>query len=105
MQVVFEGHVTDISGKWNKVLGVEIPKPLTQATVVTLGDDDHRTKRPQGLAPFESAGISVMFFVQPVVAEGGKRWETTLIFIDQYNNRHKVKNCVFRGLKPPPPAP
>jgi len=80
---------------------VEIPKPLTHATLVTLGDDDHSAKRPQGLAPDENAGISVMFFVQPVVAESGKPWKTTLIFIDQYGNRHRVKNCVFRGLKPP----
>jgi hypothetical protein len=42
-----------------------------------------------------------MFFVNPVVAETGKPWITTVIFVDQYGNRHKIKNCTFRGIAPP----
>jgi hypothetical protein len=103
MMVVFQGHVTDISGRMNRVLRAEIPKPLTYATTLDI-HDDYDARREQVLAPFESTDISAMFFVQSVVAEAGKSCKTTLVFIDQYNNPHKVKNCVFRGLAPPQTA-
>jgi hypothetical protein len=101
MMVVFQGHVTNISGRANRVLRVEIPKPLTHATLLHL-HNDYGARREQFLNPFENTNISAVFFVQPVVARAGEKWTSTLIFIDQYNNRHKVKNCVFRGLAPPP---
>ncbi len=97
----FQGHVTNISGRANRVLRVEIPKPLTHATLLHL-HNDYGARREQFLNPFENTNISAVFFVQPVVARAGEKWTSTLIFIDQYNNRHKVKNCVFRGLAPPP---
>ncbi len=34
MQVILDGHITDISGKQNRVLRVEIPKPLTDAPIL-----------------------------------------------------------------------
>ena len=39
MQVMFEGDVTDLSGKLNKVLRAEIPKPLTHALMLALHDN------------------------------------------------------------------
>jgi hypothetical protein len=98
-QVVFEGHVTDISGATNRVLRVDIPKPLTHATMILLSDN-HDTRRQQVLRAHECTGIHAMFFVQPVVGEKGKPWQTPLIFIDQYGNQHKIKNCVFRPIPP-----
>jgi hypothetical protein len=93
---MFQGHVTDISGRQNKILGVEIPTTLTRDTLLTLIDGHDSKRPPQTLRPNESAEIQVMFFVQPVVSEPGKPWRTSLVFIDQYNNRHEVKNCIFR---------
>jgi hypothetical protein len=93
---MFQGHVTDISGRQNKILGVEIPTTLTRDTLLTLIDGHDSKRPPQTLRPNESAEIQVMFFVQPVVGEPGKPWRTSLVFIDQYNNRHEVKNCIFR---------
>lgn len=105
MQVVLDGHVTDISGNPNRILSVEIPKPLTHADMVLLSNG-HDARRPQILAPHECAEIRVCFFLQPVVGEKGKSWKSPVILVDQYGNRHKIKNCVFRSLvvdKPEPP--
>lgn len=101
MQVVFEGHVTNISDKPNKVLRAQLPKPSTQAMVLILMDN-HDGRRPQMLRPFENTGVHVMFSVLPVVATEGKSWKTAMIFVDQYDNRHTVKKCVFRALPGPP---
>jgi hypothetical protein len=100
MMVIFEGHVTDISGRPNQVLKAEIPNPLCHSSTVMLGEKSGK-RHPSVLAPGECTGIQALFFVQPVVGEVGKPWHSTLIFIDKYGNRHKVKNCVFRGLIPP----
>jgi hypothetical protein len=104
MQVVLDGYVTDISGKPNRVLRVEIPKPLTDAAM--LLSNNHDARRPQILSANECAEFRVCFFVQPVVAKKGKPWESKVIFIDQYGNRHKVGKCVFRPIvidRPPQP--
>lgn len=97
MRVVFEGRVTDISGRPNRVLRAEIPKPLTHAQVLLL-DENHNATRPQVLSPDECTGLLAIFSVQPVVGKERQAWHAPVIFIDQYDNRHKIKQCVFRFL-------
>jgi hypothetical protein len=97
MQVVFDGHVTDISGRQNRILRADIPRPLTHAEMV-LVSNHHDARRPQVLSPHECAEIRVCFFVKPVVAEKGTAWQSPILFIDQYGNPHKIKNCLFNAL-------
>lgn len=105
MQVVFEGHVTDISGQPNRILRAEVLKPLTYADGVLIANG-HDARRPQVLEPHECAEISTMFFVDAPTPAKGSPWSNSVVFVDQYNNRHKLKNCVFRSIMsddPPPP--
>jgi hypothetical protein len=97
-QVVFEGYVTNISGKQNQILGVEIPTPLTRTCRLTLTRDHSKSGPPQALSPNECVEIHALFSVKQAVGEPGKSWKTSLVFIDQYNRRHKLKNCIFRAL-------
>ena len=97
-QVVFEGYVTNISGKQNRILGVEIANPLTRSSTLTLTHGHLTSGPPQALSPNECVQIHAVFSVKQVVGEPGKSWKTTLVFRDQYNNRHKLKNCVFRAF-------
>jgi hypothetical protein len=78
MQVVLDGHVTDISGNPNRILRAEIPKPLTHADMAILSNN-HDARRPQILDPHECAEIRVCFFIRPVVGEKGKPWKTPVI--------------------------
>lgn len=87
MEVCFDGHVTEISGRPTRVLRVEISKPQT-ASASTSISNHYDARRPQVLQPHETADIRAVFFVQPVVGVDGKPWRATLIFIDQYGNRH-----------------
>jgi hypothetical protein len=103
MQVNFDGHITDISGREVHVLRVEIEKPATSSMMISISNK-HDGRRPQFLRPHETADIRVTLMVEPVVGVEGKPWTATLIFIDQYGNRHKVKNCVFRGIPRPQPS-
>jgi len=97
-QVVFEGYVTNISGKQNRILGVEIPTPLTRTSTLTLTRDHLTSGPPQVLSPNECVEIHVVFSVKQAIGDPGRSWKTSLVFIDQYNNRHKLKNCIFRAL-------
>jgi hypothetical protein len=103
MQVSFDGYVTDISGRSIRILRAEVPKPRTEASMLLISND-HDARRPQTLEPYESADIHASFFVQPVVGEKGKPWRSAVIFIDQYGNRHKVKNAVFRPMETSQPS-
>lgn len=106
-QVVFDGHVTDISGKRNRVLAGEIPQPMTRAADVLLSNN-YDARREQVLSPHECTNVRAVFFVQPAVAAKGIPWQTAIFFIDQYGNRHKVRNCTFKpivGDSPPGKIP
>jgi len=52
-QVVFEGYVTNISGKQNRILGVEIANPLTRSSILTLTHGHLTSGPPQALSPNE----------------------------------------------------
>lgn len=97
MQVAFYAHVTDISGKPNRILRAEVPKPHTTAQMVLISKN-HDARRPQVLDANETADLHACFFVQPVVGVTAKPWQTTIVLIDQYGNRHPIKNCVFRPI-------
>ena len=103
-QVNFDGHVTNISDKPVRILGVDIVKPAATADMAVISNN-HDGRRPQVLSPGECAELRVCLFVEPPIADNDKPWRCSLIFIDQYGNKHKVKNCVFSPLpKPAKPA-
>lgn len=104
VQIRFDGHVTDISGQPNRILRAEIPKPLTYGDLVLIADG-HDGRRPQTLAPHESAEIHTSFFVEIEPPKQGHAWQSAVVFIDQYGNRHKLRKCVFRSLFPDTPLP
>jgi hypothetical protein len=108
LQVVFFGYVAEISGRPIRVLRSEILKPPTAGVMVSLGEG-HDCRRPQVLEPHESAEIHTSFFVDTASPNAGTPWKSSVVFTDQYGNRHTVKNCEFRavvpGTPPPPPEP
>jgi hypothetical protein len=105
MHVVFRGHATDISGHPNRILRAELPKPLTHSDMVLICDG-HDCRRPQVVSPNESTDISTSFFVDAPTPTKGLPWRSSVVFIDQYNNRHKIKNCVFSSIMSgDPPLP
>jgi hypothetical protein len=108
LQVAFYGHITEVSGSPVRVVRSEIPRPLTAGTVVSIGDG-YDCRRSQVLEAHESADIHADFFVDTRPPKPGTIWKSSVVFIDQYGNRHTVKRCVFRsmvpGTPPPPPEP
>lgn len=97
MQIVFDAHVTDISGKPNRILRAEIAKPLTHAHMASISTN-HDARRPQVLNPYETAELRALFFLKPVVGVNTKPWRATIVLIDQYGNRHAIKDCVFKAM-------
>jgi hypothetical protein len=95
MQISFEGYVTDVSGRPNRILRAEIPKPLTYGDLVLIADG-HDGRRPQTLEPHESAELHTSFFVDVKPPQKGQPWTSAVVFIDQYGNRYRLKKCVFR---------
>ena len=108
LQVTFHGHVTSISTHDVRVLRAEIIKPRTVANSLSLCDG-HDCRRPQFLEPDESTDIHAMFFVESGGPKHGLPWKASIAFIDQYGNKHSVKNCEFQpidsGTPPPPTEP
>jgi hypothetical protein len=51
------------------------------------------------LQPHAPQSITIRFFPYPAVHQERKAFKATLVFVDQYDNKHVVKNTLF---KPPP---
>jgi len=96
IQVSFRGYITNISGDTNRVLRAEILKPLTYADMVLISNNNDG-RRPQILNPNESADLSATFFIKSLQIKKGEPLNISLIFVDQYANRHKI-SCVFNSM-------
>jgi hypothetical protein len=107
LQVAFYGHITEVSGLPVRVVRSEIPKPLTAGARVSIGKG-YDCRRSQVLGPNESADLHADFFVDTPPPKAGTPWRSSVVFVDQYGNRHTVKRCVFGAMvpgTPPPPEP
>jgi hypothetical protein len=56
---------------------------------------------PAPLPPRVPESIRLMFSVCPPVHRQGKPFKATLVFVDQFNNKHIVKDTVFQPFPTP----
>ncbi len=95
MQVVGDFYATNI---------VDLPARILSARIVSP-----RRARTEGFVDLQSSNeilptitvhMRAHFWVQPPVRREGQDFTATLLFTDQFNNDHRVKNVIFKGPKP-----
>lgn len=93
----FYGTITEVSGNAIRVVAAEMLSPPGDAEMI-LVCSNHDARRPQFLRPYEVANLSLTFILSSLPAtEVNEIWKTSIVLVDQFGNRHELKNCQFRN--------
>lgn len=95
MSAQFMGSIAEIAGKQVRIVTAELCSPPLQALRVLICDG-HNGARPQFLRPSEVANVFIEFTMPPVSdLEADGTWRSSIILMDQFANRHEVRDAVF----------
>jgi hypothetical protein len=90
-ELIGDWHITNITKRPIFLLRVEITSPHKARTIGFLPRGDQAAIQPDQLP----VRIHVIFIIQPTVHRQGKPFKATIVFFDQFNNKHRVKNNIF----------
>ena len=94
MQVVADLYATNLTGRSLHLLETYIARPRTQGNVLVR----HPTGDIFGQYPIVPGGpseLSCIYWIVPPVRKKEKRLKATLIFLDQYGNKHVLRRMHF----------
>ena len=96
MQIVTSLHVTNITDKPVQIVSTIIkPTNTTGFVMVRHPKDDIYGDYP--ILPDSTSMAHVHFWIQPPIKRSAENFKGTVILIDQYGNKHKIKNIVFQS--------
>ena len=90
MQVRGEWHATNLTDEPIRILESYLVKPRTKVMVFTR-DPEKNILSNARISPGATTRINVMLWVQPPICKEGESFKGQIIFIDKFNNKHKVK--------------
>ena len=96
MQVQGEWYATNRTDESMRLLRAYLVKPRTEGSVCTEGSflriyRDEETFGNYSISPGECDRVRVTLWIQPPICEEGEDFIGKIVFIDQFNKKHKVK--------------
>ena len=91
MRLYSNWYVTNITEKSVHILRAYLVKPKTEATMLTT---KHQAEDIFGSYPIIAGGtteVDVDFWIQPPIGKEGECFKGKVVFIDQFNNKYKLK--------------
>ena len=92
MHVVSRWYTTNVTDRTVLILRVYLVKPRTEARVILSRaprSDNRFGKFP--MLPGTPTEVTVDFWIQPPIRKEGESFKGKIAFIDQFNNKHKIK--------------
>jgi hypothetical protein len=100
MQVVGAWQVENISEVGALLVGVHIEKPYTEGRVLLEGEGGLYSSR-EILPARTTTRASAHFWILPPVRHEGEPFNATVVFVDQFGNKHSVRDVRFEGRAAP----
>lgn len=98
MQVVGYWYVTNRTNRPITILNAHIRKPKTPGHVM-LKDVHSDYHGSYTVPPYTTTDLHADFWIVPPVCREGKDLKVDIIFIDQYGQKRKLRNVVFKSDK------
>jgi hypothetical protein len=97
MQINGRLHVTNVTDGPILLLGCHLQKPRTDGHVLTQSSESgYFGEYP--IDPGRTADVSAHFWIVPPLASVGEEFVATVVLVDQYGNRRKLKNARFASM-------
>ena len=90
MQIQGEWHVTNLTDESIRILRAYLVKPSVEGWVCTY-DRNADAFGAYSISPGRVTRVKVTLKIHPHFCEEGRDYKGKIVFIDQFNNKHKIK--------------
>ena len=97
MQIHSKWHATNLTDESIQILGAYLVKPRNKVMISVLDSYSNEFSEHIILLPGYPTEIIMDLCIQPPICEEGENFKGKIVFIDQFNKKHKVKAT----FKPP----
>ena len=91
MHVHSKWYATNVTDESVWILRAYLVKPRTEEAMVLTQSPESNMFGKFPILPGGPSEVSVNFWIQPPIRKEGESFKGQIVFIDQFNNKHKVK--------------
>ncbi len=96
MQILAQWYVTNITTEPVIVTNGFIKKPKTETTLTLIKHPNKNVFGGFPILPRRTTQLMLDFWIQPPIYKENKSFKADIIIVDQFGNKHKVKNIEFK---------
>lgn len=93
-------RVTNITSSPIQIVKAYLDKPRVDGLMVVSQRSNGKTWGVEEIAPNATVDVSVDFWIDPPIKKPGQSFKAAAIFVDQFNNSHRVQSQAFANAKP-----
>lgn len=100
MHVSGEWRATNITDSAVQIVRAYVEQPSAEGLIVLCERSDGKTWGIHEIAPRSTVEVSVDFWIDPPIKKPGKPLKASVVFLDQFGNRHRTKRVAFGSSIP-----
>lgn len=100
MHASSEWRATNITGSSIQIVRAYIEKPSAEGLIVLCERSEGKTWGIHEIASHSTADVSVDFWIDPPTRKAGQTLKVSVVFVDQFGNKHRTKRVAFSSSIP-----
>ncbi|MDA0206915.1 MAG: hypothetical protein O3A53_03815 [Acidobacteria bacterium] len=100
MHVSAEWRATNITDSSVQIVRAYVEQPSAEGLIVLCEQSEGKTWGVHEIAPHTTVEVSVDFWIDPPTKKPGKALKASVVFLDQFGNRHRTKRLAFTSSIP-----
>lgn len=100
MHASAEWQATNLTDSPVRIVRAYLEQPSAEGLVVLCQQSEGATRGIQEVAPGSTVEVSVDFWIEPPTKKPGKPLRASVVFLDQFGNRHQTNRLAFTSSRP-----
>ena len=100
MHACAEWRATNITDSSVQIVRAYVEQPSAEGLIVLCQQSEDKTWGVHETAPHTTVEVSVDFWIDPPTKKPGKPLRVSVVFLDQFGNRHRTKRLAFASSVP-----
>lgn len=100
MHASAEWRATNTTGRSIQIVRAFVEQPTAEGLIVLCQQSEGKTWGVHEVAPDSTVEVTVDFWIDPPTKKPGKPLRASVVFLDQFGNRHRSKRLTFTSSLP-----
>ena len=100
MHATAEWRATNITDSSVQIVRAYVEQPCAEGLIVLCEQSEGKTWGVHEIAPHSTVEVSVDFWIDPPTKKPGKPLKASVVFLDQFGNKHRTKRLAFTSSVP-----